>query len=130
MKTNTIFLLPALAFLFTGCMKSNTDVVKSAIAAGGYKMTPTPCALAAADIKGYKEGECYMLDTPMRAEFYTLAESKDAINAVAGNVTPQKDYYFRQIAAGKIWFMLKGDWSQRAAIDSLMDRVSVSLSPL
>jgi len=127
MKTKNLLFLPALALL-TGCMKSEVQAIKSAIESNGYKLAPGACTLSKDSIEGYKESECYALGSSMSAEFYTLKDGHAAVNAVAGNVQPHQEYYFRQIAAGKTWFLLKGDWSQQSRIDSLMDHVNKKLS--
>lgn len=119
--------MPALALL-TGCMKSEVQAIKSAIENNGYKLAPAACTIPGSNIEGYKESECYTLGSSISAEFYTLKDGHAAIGAVAGNVQPHQEYYFRQIAAGKTWFLLKGDWSQQSRIDSLMDHINQKLS--
>jgi len=128
MKTKNLLFLPALALLFTGCMKSEVQAIKSAIEGNGYQLAPGSCTIPGNSIEGYKESECYTLGPSMSAEFYTLKDGHAAINAVAGNVQPHKEYYFRQIAAGKVWFLLKGDWSQQGQIDILMDKINQKIS--
>jgi hypothetical protein len=106
-------------------MKNNDfEIIKNIIYSNGYQLNKSPCLLDPI-YNGYVESSCFNLNnTSLSVEFHFFEKSSDVVNAVAFNSVPQPNYYFRQIAIGKIWLILKGEWANKNEIDALMDNIT------